>query len=313
MEEKVTVLVPCYNAEKYIRQMIDSILDQTYPNFKLLIIDDGSTDRSKEIIRDYSCSDKRIILYENRENKGVSYVRNKGIQLCDSEYIALMDADDIAPPHRLETEINYLDTHPDIAGVGGLYQLIDQNGATLSTCLKPVLTDTAIRANMISFNPIANGSMMFRRRFVLEHHLQYCETVTSLEDYLFWSEFLKYGKINNLQQVMQYYRVSSTSIEQQEQKNNLEKRNLCFDQIHENVYQFTGLSLTESEKYVLKKATHDVSELDSLKDKIAFLKTLHHIQQQGKKRNSEFYRELRLVCREYAYKELKNIVKGLWK
>ena len=310
MKEKVAVFIPCYNAEKYIGQMLDSILNQTYKDFKVIIVDDGSTDNSKEIIYQYAEKDKRIALHRNQENKGIAFVRNQGLTLCDCEYIALMDADDIAPPYRLETEVAYLEQHPDVDGVGGLYQLIDENGCFLSTNLRPVLSDSAIRASMIFYNPIANGSMMFRRKMILENKLTYCSSLRFLEDYFFWTEFLKYGRLCNLNQVMQYYRISSGSIERQTHANNLTERNACFDSIHEKVYDLNCLKLTDKEKKILKKATHDKSDLSGFFERISFFRLLRHLQKDTDTRNEEWRQALRTVCKEYTVQECKNMIKG---
>jgi len=309
--ERITVFVPCYNAEKYIDKMLDSILGQTYKNFKILIVDDGSSDRSKDIIREYAVRDKRVVLYENAENQGVARVRNRGLELCRSEYIALMDADDVAPLDRLETEVRYLDEHMEIDAVGGRYQLIDEEGKELPVRLKGVLSDSAIRASMLFYNPLANGSMMFRSKIIRENNLRYCEQNRTLEDYLFWSEFLRYGKINNLDQVLQYYRVSETSIECQAQREDRRNRDYCFDLIHENMYQILGINLKEEEKKLLKKATHDTSDLKGLSERIQFLKALYYVKRQGRNRDKEFETGLKCVCREYASKELKNLLKGI--
>lgn len=108
----ISVIMPVYNAEKYLREAIDSILSQTYTNFELLLINDGSTDHSKEIILSYN--DKRIRYIENETNLKLIATLNKGIDLAEGEYIARMDADDISSPKRLEIQINYMLKHPNV-------------------------------------------------------------------------------------------------------------------------------------------------------------------------------------------------------
>ena len=105
--EKLIVFIPCYNADKYISETIDSLIKQTFKDFKILVIDDGSTDRSRDIVKQYAMQDHRILLVENEINRGIVYTRNRGLKLCDGEYIALMDADDIAPLYRLDEEVRY--------------------------------------------------------------------------------------------------------------------------------------------------------------------------------------------------------------
>ena len=105
---KVSILLPVYNSETTIQETIDSILCQTYSDFELVIINDGSSDKSEQIIGQYS--DKRIRYYKNEQNKGLIYTLNRGLDLCNGEYIARIDADDIMLPTRLEKQTNYMDT-----------------------------------------------------------------------------------------------------------------------------------------------------------------------------------------------------------
>lgn len=308
-KKKLMVFIPCYNAEKYISQTLESILNQTYEKFELLIVDDGSTDKSRDILKEYIKKDERVKLIENRKNRGIAYTRNRGLEICDCEYLALMDADDIAPPERLEKEIQFLERHKDIGAVGGRYQKIDSKGSRVHTSLKLVLSDAAIRANMLFFNPIANGSMMLRMEVVKRNNLRYCEENIALEDYLFWSEFLKYSKINNLNCIFQFYRISETSLERRTRDKDLLSRKEYFDEIHEKLYETMGIKLSKNDKDVLKKATRDQSELTGIKEYLRFFYILSKIQRQGKEQGKEFEKELRLVCREYQYKELKKLLR----
>src|SRR5438309_494210 len=106
---KITVLMPAYNAGKYIRASIESVLNQTYQNFELLIINDGSTDDTISIV--LSINDPRIVLV-NKEHEGIATTLNTGLRLADTYYIARFDADDICMPQRLEKQFNFLEDHP---------------------------------------------------------------------------------------------------------------------------------------------------------------------------------------------------------
>ncbi len=118
MKEKprVTVLMSVYNGEKYLREAIDSILNQTFKDFEFLIIDDGSTDSSADIIRSYT--DFRIRLIQNEKNIGLTRSLNKGLKLAKGEYIARMDVDDISLPIRFEKQVSFLDKYEDVKLVG---------------------------------------------------------------------------------------------------------------------------------------------------------------------------------------------------
>ena len=108
METLVTVIMPVYNAERYMRQSIESILAQTYQNWKLLMVDDGSTDSSADIMQEYCDRDSRVQTIPSTGNEGVASARNKGIIAAEGEYIAFLDSDDLWKPQKLETQINYM-------------------------------------------------------------------------------------------------------------------------------------------------------------------------------------------------------------
>ncbi len=114
---KVTVLTPVYNREQYIATAIESVLAQSFTDFELLLIDDGSTDGSAEILRSYT-TDPRVRVVRNEQNLGIPQTRNRGIDLARGEYVAMLDSDDWAYPCRLETQVAFLDRHRDVAVVG---------------------------------------------------------------------------------------------------------------------------------------------------------------------------------------------------
>ena len=121
IEPKITVILPAYNAQDYIKEAIDSILNQTFRNFVLLIIDDASQDKTEAIIKSYS--DERIVYLKNEINSGIAATLNRGIQNAKTEYIARMDADDIAIPDRLELQYEFMNTNRDISVCGTWYEI----------------------------------------------------------------------------------------------------------------------------------------------------------------------------------------------
>jgi len=153
-----------YNAERYLRQAIDSILAQTFKDFELLVLDDASRDRSVEIIQSYS--DPRIRIISNENNRGVAYSRSKALPLARGEYIAVLDADDVALPERLQVQVSYLDSHPDICLVGSSCQVIGEDGSVRFIYHEP--TDLlTIRWLLLFGNCFAHSTVMFRRREAL--------------------------------------------------------------------------------------------------------------------------------------------------
>jgi glycosyltransferase involved in cell wall biosynthesis len=160
----ISVIMPAYNAAAYLTQAINSILSQTYSNFELIILNDGSTDQTEELIQSFS--DTRIKYINNQRNLGIVATLNKGFTAAQGEYVARMDADDICFPVRLEHQINFLESHPSIGVLGSAIQLIDQRGRNLHKGFFPN-DDALIRWAMMFTNPIAHPTVMIRRKLFL--------------------------------------------------------------------------------------------------------------------------------------------------
>lgn len=136
----VSVVMTAYNEEHYITQSINSILKQSYRNLELILINDGSTDRTAEIIQSFS--DPRIIFINHKENKNQAIRANEGVSLAKGKYIARLDADDISLPDRLEKQVKYLEAHTEISILGGQISIWDENSNSLYPYKKlPFLTD----------------------------------------------------------------------------------------------------------------------------------------------------------------------------
>ena len=115
---KVSVLMPAYNSEAFVAEAIESILNQTYTDFEFIIINDGSTDKTAEIIDEYAKNDSRIKFINNHKNQGLIAVLNQGLDLCTGEYVARMDSDDISMPQRFEKQVQYMDEHQEVGILG---------------------------------------------------------------------------------------------------------------------------------------------------------------------------------------------------
>ncbi len=121
----VSVIMPTYNVEKYVEEAVNSILDQTFSDFEFIIVDDGSTDRTTEILRSYT--DPRIQLLSNEKNEGNYPARNRGCRLARGKYLAVMDGDDVAMPERLKRQVKFMEENPDLLACGTAYRIIDKN------------------------------------------------------------------------------------------------------------------------------------------------------------------------------------------
>lgn len=199
----VSVLLPVYNGARYIDEAIESILSQTYTNFELIIINDGSMDESEEVILRHQ--DSRI-RYISQENKGLAMTLNIGISLASGDYIARQDQDDVSLPQRFSTQITFLETHPAYAMVGTWAEIFSQNSVTPRYHRHP--TDpSAIWLGLLTNCPFVHSSMMIRRTSI--------ETIGGYstdrnrqppEDYELWSRMAKRYPVGNIPQVLVRYR-----------------------------------------------------------------------------------------------------------
>jgi glycosyltransferase involved in cell wall biosynthesis len=217
----VSIAMPVYNAEKYIRQAIDSVLGQTYPHFELIMVNDGSSDKSKEIILSYK--DIRIRYFENELNLGIAKTRNKCIQHAGGKYIAVLDNDDIAMASRLEKQVEFLESNMDYALCGSFYDVIDGNGNIVNKIKLPV-TDKEIKTYLLFENCFCNSSVMIRSTLLKER--PYIESYDMIEDYYFLYSISKSKKLSNLPVFVTQYRVhgKNTSIEKLEGMRTLRKK-----------------------------------------------------------------------------------------
>lgn len=193
----VSVIMPTYNRETFLPRAIESILNQTYTDFEFIIVDDGSTDNSIQIIKEYAQKDKRIRLIRNEENKGIAYSRERGKNAARGTYIAIMDSDDISFPTRLEKQVEYLQTHKDIAVVIGL----TKNQANGNIWWRPTDPQEII-FDMHFDNAIGNPQTMIRRSFLIKHNIEY-KDYRAAEDYDFFKQIIfAGGKISRTEDVV---------------------------------------------------------------------------------------------------------------
>jgi glycosyltransferase involved in cell wall biosynthesis len=202
-EPPVSVILPVYDGEKYLAQAIDSILAQTFQNFEFLIIDDGSTDRSLEIIEGYARRDTRIQV-TSRANRGLIATLNEGIALARGEYVARMDADDVALPERLQRQVEFLAAHPRCVLVGASFVYIDSSGneGRAHHCF---INDLTIRHALPVEGCVLHPVAMFRRSAVVGVG-GYKADYVAAEEYDLWHRLAHVGELTNLPEPLLYYR-----------------------------------------------------------------------------------------------------------
>lgn len=205
----VTVLLPVYNGEEFILEAARSILDQDYPNFELLLINDGSTDQTDSLIREHLLNDNRV-RYHTRLNKGLIETLNEGIFLAQGEYIARMDADDVSHSNRLSRQVEFLEKHPEIAVLGTAYNSITENGKLLGV-RKPPSRCSIIKAMFLFGNPFAHPTVMLNKKLIADD-LFYDKDFLHAEDYELWLRLSLKFQLSNLTDICLDYRVLDQSV-----------------------------------------------------------------------------------------------------
>lgn len=202
---KITVILPVYNCELYIQTAVESILNQTFTDFELLIIDDASRDATVAILK--NIPDPRIQLIQKPKNSGYTNSLNYGLKIAKGEYIARMDSDDISHPERFAKQLAYLDTHPEVVVCGTVYKIVG-NDKSISL----PLDHEDIKIELLWGNCICHPSTMIRKNVLDQYAIQYDSTTEPAEDYHMWIQLLNFGKLKNLPEVFLEYRVYGNQV-----------------------------------------------------------------------------------------------------
>ncbi|MFZ3020487.1 MAG: glycosyltransferase [Minisyncoccia bacterium] len=242
---QISIVMPAYNAESFIEQAIKSILEQSFSDFEFIIINDGSTDDTENIIKSFK--DERIVFINNDGNKGLSYSFNVGIKQASGKYIARMDADDISVKNRLQTQFNFLEKHPRIGVIGSVMISINENGKKLSL-LKREREHINIKWSSLFSTPMFHPTIMARADIMKNN--PYDEKLTNSEDYDLWSRLLfnTDTHFENLDKPLLLYRTFPKSFTQ---TLNLDKRALSAHNTIKNIKRFINLT-REEENLIIK-------------------------------------------------------------
>lgn len=308
MEKKVSFIMPIYNAEKYVQQAIESVLNQTYKNFELILVDDISTDSTMECLKKYK--DERIRILHNDKNAGIAYSRNRGMDAATGEYIALMDDDDISMPERLEKQVMFLEEHPEIDFVGGKYQLIDKNGNILYEEKKAYKNPLYIKALFLFQNIYSNGEMMFRKDTIDRNQIRYAENQYGMEDFKFWIECSKIGKFSTIDEVFLQHRVHEQSETVRNKMNMLRERERHRMELQRYSMILSGFSISEEELVIINQYTNNAI-CRSKSEFRKYFKALKSIINQAQDAQLDFYEEIDILCRKYVIYQIRHVI-DLW-
>jgi len=202
----VSVIMPVFNSEKYVAEAINSILIQTHRNFEFLIFNDGSTDKSLQIIESFT--DPRIKVFSFEKNIGYVKHLDDGIQISKGKYIARMDSDDICMPNRFEKQIRFMESNPDVGVCGTWAKTIGRDGQIL----KPSYAHDEMIVQTMYFPPIIHPTAIIRRLTILQLSEWYKEEFLYAEDSELWVRISKISKLANLPEILLKYRVHEQSV-----------------------------------------------------------------------------------------------------
>lgn len=198
--------MPVYNAELYLSEAIQSMLNQTYTDFELIILDDCSTDNSAAVV--HAFSDTRIVYHRNEVNSGLANNLNTGLKLAKGKYIARMDGDDISLPHRLQTQVDFLESHPDIDLCSCAMQMFGADNQLWIRDRDP----EQVKITMMFYSAVLHASSVFRRDVFEKNNLYYNQETFPAEDYDLWARAAFYCRMVNLPDVMYLYRMHRTQV-----------------------------------------------------------------------------------------------------
>lgn len=204
---KISVILPVYNAGSFLAEAINSVLNQTFAEFELIIINDGSTDDSVETIAKFKDSRIKVI---DQSNKGLRAALNLGILMARGTYIARMDQDDISLSNRFEKQVSFLDAHQNHVLVGTTYAYINEEGKIFGAF--PALLDNEdIKRELYTKSPFGHGTVMFRSAALKKGEYTYSQDAIHIEDYELWIRFSVAGKYANLPEILYLWRKSSSN------------------------------------------------------------------------------------------------------
>ena len=209
----VTVLMPCYNAMPFLIEALESIINQTYTNLEILCINDGSTDDTGKVLERFAKQDSRVKVVHNETNLKLIKSLNKGISLANGEYIARMDADDIAVEDRIQVQMNYFNQNPEIDVVCSASINMTEEGKAVSQNLPRNYSPIGSLYASFMFVPIGHPEVTIKTKLLRENNFLEEEYAIHTEDYELWSRLLrKKYKLVNIDKKLHYYRVNSQSV-----------------------------------------------------------------------------------------------------
>ncbi len=262
---QIDIVIPCYNAAGYITQTLESVFAQIYKDYKIIIIDDGSTDGSRGLLTQIAREHSDVQLIFNESNKGIAHVRNQAIQISEADYIAFLDADDLMTSDRLVKQVEYLKKHPECDVLAGNYQQLRGEKLGLITAYGE-LDSNQVYAGLLFENVIATSTVIFKRDFVVRNNIVFDEKLVTLEDYNFWVDCVIGNAVFYvMKDIVTYYRIVDTGLSRSNSlPEKAAERNKCFNAIHGKLLDHYGIKLSEKEKMLYMNFSQEYFDVASM-------------------------------------------------
>ena len=210
----LTVIMPVYNGEKFLKESLNSLLNQTFTDFTVLVLNDNSTDKTSEILDVFTKQDSRITVITKTKNEGPANLRNEGIERASTEFIALLDADDIALPTRFEKQLDYLKNHPEVGVCGTWFTFF---GDKKEKTVRHEVSHDALKVQFLHSCGIGNPTVMFRKSVL--KGLRFEHQYVPAEDYGLWSQLIFKTQFHNIPESLLKYRWHDANISQTKEAN----------------------------------------------------------------------------------------------
>ena len=313
MPPEVTVLMTVYNGEKYLRESMDSILNQTFMDFEFLIIDDASTDASCNIILSYN--DPRIRLIENEKNVGQAESLNRGLEKAKGKYIARMDQDDICLPQRLRCQLDVMEQNPNVGVCGTFAQFIDSNSKDIIVKWnEEMMTENEDLKTQLLFRPcFIHPSVIIRKSVLKNHHLCYEESAGHAQDYRLWYRISPFCDFVNIPHKLYKYRLHKSQLNKNKQNDQYLSSNETRRMI---LKDFLGREVSQKEQTIhaeISIAQHgsSLSEVNEAENWLKFL--MNHNKLDRKYKKKSLIRVLQkiwiLLCMNSSHLGIKLLIK----
>jgi len=308
---KVSVIMPVYNSENYIKQAIDSILNQTYSDFELIIIDDCPQDKSMDVVNTFI--DDRIHIIHNKLNSGIAYSRNKGLEYSSGKYIAIMDHDDISMKNRFVKQLEYLEKNSEIDVIGGKIQLIDKDGTVIvKPSIKLLNNPKYIKAMFLFVNIYCNSEVMFRKNIIIDNNIRYQNDCFGMEDFHFWIDCSKVGNMSNIDELFLQHRVTDDNETSRTNRTMLDQRNAKFAQLQKYSLYKSGFRIPEDYLAILNKTiTEHDKKCETINEIRVLYKAFQEIVHQSRSMKMDNCEEIQILCKKLLISKI-NAMDNMW-